>query len=126
MVSVQRAIGALVGSAVGDALGAPFEFERPGLYRSTYPEPVLTGPGEMRGGGGVWWVAQWALVKRRRHRQLRKARLIGPAAAACVTIRVAALARNNNEVGRWGATTTSASNPGANTSSTSAWARPAM
>ena len=55
MVSVQRAIGALVGSAVGDALGAPFEFERPGLYRSTYPEPVLTGPGEMRGGGGFGW-----------------------------------------------------------------------
>lgn len=55
MVSVQRAIGALVGSAVGDALGAPFEFERPGLYRSTYPEPVLAGPGEMRGGGGFGW-----------------------------------------------------------------------
>ena len=55
MVSVQRAIGALVGSAVGDALGAPFEFERPGLYRSMYPEPVLAGPGEMRGGGGFGW-----------------------------------------------------------------------
>jgi hypothetical protein len=45
---------------------------------------------------------------------LRKARLIGPAAAACVTVRVAALARNYNEVGRWGDTTASASN---NTSS---------
>ena len=55
MVSMQRAIGALVGSAVGDALGAPFEFERPGLYRSTYPEPILTGLGEMRGGGGFGW-----------------------------------------------------------------------
>jgi ADP-ribosyl-[dinitrogen reductase] hydrolase len=51
MIRTQHAIGALVGSAVGDALGAPFEFKRPGLYRSTYPEPVLTGRGEMRGGG---------------------------------------------------------------------------
>ncbi|MFO0006921.1 MAG: ADP-ribosylglycohydrolase family protein, partial [bacterium] len=40
---------------MGDALGAPFEFQRPGLYRSTYPEPVLTGLGEMRGGGGFGW-----------------------------------------------------------------------
>lgn len=55
MIDMQHAIGALVGSAVGDALGAPFEFERPGLYRSTHPAPVLTGIGEMRGGGGFGW-----------------------------------------------------------------------
>lgn len=54
-VDLQRAIGALVGSAVGDALGAPFEFQSPGLYRTTYPERVLTGIGEMRGGGGFDW-----------------------------------------------------------------------
>lgn len=55
MIKTQHAIGALVGSAVGDALGAPFEFQRPGLYRSTYPAPVLGGIGEMRGGGGFKW-----------------------------------------------------------------------
>ena len=44
-----------MGSAVGDALGAPFEFEQPGLYRRTYPLPVLTGIGEMQGGGGFGW-----------------------------------------------------------------------
>jgi ADP-ribosyl-[dinitrogen reductase] hydrolase len=55
MIRMQHAIGALVGSAVGDALGAPFEFKRPGLYRSTYPAPVLTGRGEMHGGGSFGW-----------------------------------------------------------------------
>jgi ADP-ribosyl-[dinitrogen reductase] hydrolase len=55
VVKSQHAIGALVGSAVGDALGAPFEFEQPGLYRKTYPVPVLTGNGEIRGGGGFGW-----------------------------------------------------------------------
>ena len=55
VIKTQHAIGALVGSAVGDALGAPFEFDRPGLYRDTYPAPVLTGIGEMRGGGCFGW-----------------------------------------------------------------------
>jgi ADP-ribosyl-[dinitrogen reductase] hydrolase len=55
MMKTQHAIGALVGSAVGDALGAPFEFQRPGLYRATYPSPVVGGIGEMRGGGGFGW-----------------------------------------------------------------------
>jgi len=55
MMKTQHAIGALVGSAVGDALGAPFEFQRPGLYRATYPSPLLGGIGEMRGGGGFGW-----------------------------------------------------------------------
>ena len=48
---VHRAIGALVGSAVGDALGAPFEFEPGGTYRRRFPDPVLGGIGEMVGGG---------------------------------------------------------------------------
>ncbi|MGW7468879.1 hypothetical protein ACWGJT_30500, partial [Streptomyces xantholiticus] len=39
-----RAIGAVVGSAVGDALGAPFEFGFPGGD---------TPPGRPRSGGGV-------------------------------------------------------------------------
>jgi ADP-ribosyl-[dinitrogen reductase] hydrolase len=55
MMKTQHAIGALVGSAVGDALGAPYEFQRPGLYRATYPSPAVGGIGEMRGGGGFGW-----------------------------------------------------------------------
>jgi ADP-ribosyl-[dinitrogen reductase] hydrolase len=49
------AIGALVGSAVGDALGAPFEFQPGGRYRATFPQPVVGGRGEMLGGGGFGW-----------------------------------------------------------------------
>jgi ADP-ribosyl-[dinitrogen reductase] hydrolase len=45
----QRAVGCLVGSAVGDALGAPFEFRSPGEYSSAFPCPVLGGIGEMIG-----------------------------------------------------------------------------
>lgn len=56
MIDTQHAIGALVGSAVGDALGAPFEFRPPGLYRATFPSPVLAGIGEMRGGGSFGWL----------------------------------------------------------------------
>jgi ADP-ribosyl-[dinitrogen reductase] hydrolase len=51
----QRAIGALVGSAVGDALGARFELGRAGAYRREFPEPVLGGIGEMVGGGPFPW-----------------------------------------------------------------------
>ncbi len=51
-VNTQRAIGAFVGGAVGDALGAPFEFKAGGLYSSTFPERVVGGVGEMTGGGG--------------------------------------------------------------------------
>ena len=47
----QHAIGALVGSAVGDALGAPFEFQGEGLYSKRFPHPVLAGRGELVGGG---------------------------------------------------------------------------
>ncbi|MFJ7067326.1 ADP-ribosylglycohydrolase family protein [Streptomyces sp. NPDC101115] len=43
-----RAIGAVLGSAVGDALGAPFEFGLPGAFREHFPD----GTGEMCGGGG--------------------------------------------------------------------------
>jgi ADP-ribosyl-[dinitrogen reductase] hydrolase len=49
------AIGAVVGAAVGDALGAPFEFLSPGLYLDTFPEPVHTGLCEMIGGGSFDW-----------------------------------------------------------------------
>ena len=50
--TVQRAIGAFVGAAVGDALGAPFEFGESGAYTAAFPVPVLGGRGEMTGGGG--------------------------------------------------------------------------
>ena len=51
----QRAIGAFVGAAVGDALGAGFEFDGPGLYTKRFPQPVLAAAGEMRGGGSFGW-----------------------------------------------------------------------
>jgi ADP-ribosyl-[dinitrogen reductase] hydrolase len=51
----QAAVGTLLGSAVGDALGAPFEFKSGGLYSSTFPTPVIGGSGEMVGGGGYGW-----------------------------------------------------------------------
>lgn len=54
-ITEQRAIGALVGSTVGDALGARFEFGPPGAYRREFPEPVLGGIGEMVGGGPFPW-----------------------------------------------------------------------
>ncbi|GAA1675629.1 ADP-ribosylglycohydrolase family protein [Nonomuraea maheshkhaliensis] len=46
----QRAVGAVVGSAVGDALGAPFEFGPAGAFSSRFPLPGAGG--EMNGGGG--------------------------------------------------------------------------
>lgn len=52
-----RITGCLVGAAVGDALGAPFEFLNRGAYRSRFPQPVLGGQGEMIGGGGFQWAA---------------------------------------------------------------------
>lgn len=45
-----RAAGAVVGSAVGDALGAPFEFGPEGAFGARFPEPGAGG--EMCGGGG--------------------------------------------------------------------------
>jgi ADP-ribosyl-[dinitrogen reductase] hydrolase len=53
--AMDRALGALVGSAVGDALGAPFEFQPAGRYSARFPEPVVGGVGEMVGGGGFGW-----------------------------------------------------------------------
>ena len=50
-----RAVGAIVGSAVADAVGAPFEFGPAGQYLATFPTPVLEGRGEMIGGGGFSW-----------------------------------------------------------------------
>ena len=54
-ITMQRVTGALLGSAVGDALGAPFEFRQAGLWSETFPEPVMGGTGEMIGGGSFNW-----------------------------------------------------------------------
>jgi ADP-ribosyl-[dinitrogen reductase] hydrolase len=51
----QRFVGIVVGAAVGDALGAPFEFGPAGQYSKRFPSPVLGGIGEMVGGGGFNW-----------------------------------------------------------------------
>lgn len=52
---MQCAVGALVGQAVGDALGAFAEFGPAGQYAERFPSPVLTGTGEMIGGGVFGW-----------------------------------------------------------------------
>ncbi|WUD76296.1 ADP-ribosylglycohydrolase family protein [Streptomyces sp. NBC_00510] len=47
----ERAAGAIVGSAVGDALGAPFEFGPAGAFSARFPAP---GTGDEMCGGGGW------------------------------------------------------------------------
>jgi len=53
-VDKQRAIGALLGSAVGDALGAPFEFGAAGAFTKRFPTPARGPATEMIGGGMGW------------------------------------------------------------------------
>ncbi|MCU1613505.1 MAG: putative ADP-ribosyl glycohydrolase family protein [Frankiales bacterium] len=50
-----RVAGAMVGSAVGDALGAPFEFGPPGQFSSRFPVPARGSKTEMCGGGSIGW-----------------------------------------------------------------------
>ena len=52
---VFRAMGSLIGGAVGDALGAPFEFKPAGQYGKQFPNKILGGIGEMVGGGSFHW-----------------------------------------------------------------------
>lgn len=54
----QRVAGALLGSAVGDALGAPFEFGPSGAFSARFPAPVHAPPAEMTGGKG-WRPGEW-------------------------------------------------------------------
>ena len=51
----QAAVGALIGAAVGDALGAPFEFKPGGTYKKRFPQAIVGGTGEMIGGGAFGW-----------------------------------------------------------------------
>ncbi|GAA0323360.1 ADP-ribosylglycohydrolase family protein [Kineococcus aurantiacus] len=50
-----RVMGALVGSAVGDALGAPFEFGPPHAFSTRFPSPARGVRTEMCGGGSLGW-----------------------------------------------------------------------
>jgi len=50
-----RVAGALVGSAVGDALGAPFEFGPAGQFSKRFPSPARGAKTEMCGGGSLGW-----------------------------------------------------------------------
>src|SRR5215218_5957924 len=50
-----RVAGALVGSAIGDALGAPFEFGPPGKFSTRFPSPARGSRTEMCGGGSLRW-----------------------------------------------------------------------
>ncbi|MET9290848.1 ADP-ribosylglycohydrolase family protein [Streptomyces sp. NPDC003077] len=51
MDRAQRTAGAIVGSAVGDALGGPFEFGPSGAFSARFPIP---GAGDEMCGGGGW------------------------------------------------------------------------
>ncbi|MCP3771576.1 MULTISPECIES: ADP-ribosylglycohydrolase family protein [unclassified Streptomyces] len=48
---MQRSAGAVIGSAVDDALGGPFEFGPPGAFSARFPTP---GTGDEMSGGGGW------------------------------------------------------------------------
>jgi ADP-ribosyl-[dinitrogen reductase] hydrolase len=48
-------MGALIGGAIGDALGAPFEFKPAGQYQKSFPDKIIGGVGEMVGGGSFDW-----------------------------------------------------------------------
>src|SRR5438105_4020531 len=50
-----RVAGALVGSAVGDALGAPFEFGPPRQFSARFPTAARGVQTEMCGGGSLGW-----------------------------------------------------------------------
>lgn len=50
-----RAYGVLIGAAVGDAAGAPFEFGGPGQWSARFRSTVHGGYGEMIGGGSFHW-----------------------------------------------------------------------
>jgi len=55
MPRAHRVAGALIGSAVGDALGAPFEFGPPGQFSARFPAEARGSRTEMCGGGSLAW-----------------------------------------------------------------------
>jgi ADP-ribosyl-[dinitrogen reductase] hydrolase len=50
-----RVLGVVVGAAVGDALGAPFEFAPRGSFSALLPDRRPDGEGDMVGGGAFGW-----------------------------------------------------------------------
>ncbi len=52
LVRADRSAGAVVGWAVGDALGAPFEFGLGGMFSKRFPQPGGVDGNELCGGGG--------------------------------------------------------------------------
>ncbi|MCO7218487.1 ADP-ribosylglycohydrolase family protein [Klenkia sp. PcliD-1-E] len=50
-----RVAGAVIGSTVGDALGAPFEFGRGGQFSARFPTDARGAATEMCGGGALRW-----------------------------------------------------------------------
>lgn len=54
----RRVAGALIGSVVGDALGAPFEFGPAGAFSKRFPAPARGVATEMCG-GGPWEPGEW-------------------------------------------------------------------
>jgi ADP-ribosyl-[dinitrogen reductase] hydrolase len=50
-----RIVGVVVGAAVGDALGAPFEFDPRGTFSARLPDRRPDGQGDMIGGGAFGW-----------------------------------------------------------------------
>ena len=50
-----RAVGVVLGAAVGDALGAPFEFAPRGTFSARLPDRRPDGAGDMIGGGAFGW-----------------------------------------------------------------------
>ena len=55
MTSSSALTGVVVGAAVGDALGAPFEFKPPRTYQNRFPHARHDGTGELIGGGSYNW-----------------------------------------------------------------------
>ncbi|MBA2430621.1 MAG: ADP-ribosylglycohydrolase family protein [Chthoniobacterales bacterium] len=51
-----RVAGAVIGSAVGDALGAPFEFGPPNQFSTRFPTAARGTSTEMCGGGAFNWL----------------------------------------------------------------------
>ncbi len=54
-VARDRVVGVLLGAAVGDALGAPFEFAPAGTFSARLPDRRTDGAGDMIGGGAFDW-----------------------------------------------------------------------
>jgi ADP-ribosyl-[dinitrogen reductase] hydrolase len=52
---IQRVLGTVLGAAVGDALGAPFEFGPAGAWSARFAQPLHGASTEMVGGGAFGW-----------------------------------------------------------------------